>query len=88
MRLQAQTRLDPSTPRAANVVSEKLPKLEDIIKLETPTPEILENIVSTLTQMRGDHKNKGLTAGAVTLFKESYGTKIDQALTYEKALKR
>jgi len=88
LRLEAQARPDPSTPSLINVVSEQLPAADDIAQLETPTPEILANIVATLTQMRDDHQAKGLTAGAVTLFKESFETKMDQALTYEKALER
>ena len=88
LRLEAQARPDPSTPSLIDVVSEQLPALDEIAKLETPTPEILENIVTTLTQMRDDHQNDGLKVGAVTLFKASFETKMDQALTYEKALER
>lgn len=88
LRLQAQSRPDPTTPSLAGLASDRLPALADIVQLDTPTPDILANIVTTLTQMRNNHRDQGLSAGAVLLFKESYDTKMDQALTYEKALER
>ena len=86
LRLQAQARPEPPPPRLFNFISKKLP--EDIKKLTSPTPDNLKNIVKKLTDMKNDHKNKGLKKGGVTLFKRSFELKMEQALTYEKALQR
>ncbi len=57
-------------------------------QLKAPTPGILANIVTKLTEMRAQDKSGPLASDVIAIFKNSYTLSITQALTYEKALQR
>ena len=54
--------------------------------MQNPTPDILQTIIDTLTQMREVDSEGRLSAGMLPGFKTSYEISIDQALTFELAL--
>lgn len=57
-------------------------------KLKAPTPDILKGVVTVLTRMRNDDRAGVLNQAKIDLYKGDYEIKIDQVLTYEKALQR
>lgn len=57
-------------------------------EVPNPTPEILAEIVETLTQMRDTDRRRGLSPVRVAGLKNSYEISIEQALVFEKALQR
>ena len=52
----------------------------------SPTANVLNGIVVLLTRMRDDDRAGRLNGPKIAVYKAEYDIKIDQALTYEKAL--
>ncbi|MDP5210764.1 hypothetical protein [Microbulbifer sp. 2205BS26-8] len=55
---------------------------------QPPSVTCLQRISTSLNRMREEDEDKGLHAGAVTLFKNEVLISMDQALTYESFLHR
>lgn len=53
-----------------------------------PTPSIVENILLTLKRMRDVDRQRGLSPGLVTGFRNSYVERITEVFVIEKALER
>jgi hypothetical protein len=56
--------------------------------VDPPTPSILTNVSALIAQMRDRDARHGLTAAQVPGFRQSYETWMEQAITYETALRR
>ncbi len=87
LRLDAAARPEPPPPEFLGLLASKHPN-DAPPQLKSPTPEILGNMAKRLTAMRVHHRDHGLSADDVEDAKLSFDQKMDQALTYEKALKR
>ncbi len=90
LRLEAKARPVPqpllSHLFGSTAVGEKPLPADQILK--SPTPDVLQNIVDTITTMRDEDKKQGLVAKRAESFKSEYELSIQQALVYEKALLR
>ena len=53
-----------------------------------PTPSILQTLLSGLRRMREEHRNGGLPADKIAIYKNGYEISIIQAITVERAFER
>lgn len=75
-------------PRIGGARADPPEDVADIERFEWPTPEVLTELVRTISSMRNTDSAGGLSATLVATFKNAFEISMDQALTLERALQR
>jgi hypothetical protein len=77
-----------SRPAASGSLFLRQATAGEIPTLESPTPDILNDARKPIETMRDTDRSRGLTPNLVEGFKRSFEIRMQQALVYEKALRR
>ena len=75
-------------PRIGGARVDPLTDSGELERFEWPTPQILAELVTTLSRMRDTDSAAGLSEVLVATFKNAFEISMDQALTLERALQR